>query len=337
MQLKVDRYQNMTYRRVGKSGLKLSAIGLGFWHNFGSVDPFDQQRAIIKAALDLGITYFDLANNYGPTPGSAEENLGRLLRTDLKPYRDELVIATKAGYHMWEGPYGEWGSKKSIIASADQSLTRLGLDYVDIFYSHRPDPETPFEETALALDQLVHQGKALYIGISNYSGAQAKEMATIFDDLKTPYIVCQNRYNLFNRQVESDLFPELKRAGKAMVAFSPLCQGLLTNKYLNGIPADSRAAKTTSPFLHPSQVEQTLATVKRLNQIASDRGQTLAEMALSWDLRSDLVDSVIAGASRPEQLVANVMALNAPAFTADELTAIDAALAAQAEVDWSRE
>lgn len=312
MQLKVDRYQNMTYRRVGKSGLKLSAIGLGFWHNFGSVDPFDQQRAIIKVALDLGITYFDLANNYGPTPGSAEENLGRLLMTDLKPYRDELVIATKAGYHMWEGPYGEWGSKKSIIASADQSLTRLGLDYVDIFYSHRPDPETPFEETALALDQLVHQGKALYI-------------------------VCQNRYNLFNRQVESDLFPELKRAGKAMVAFSPLCQGLLTNKYLNGIPADSRAAKTTSPFLHPSQVEQTLATVKRLNQIASNRGQTLAEMALSWNLRSDLVASVIAGASRPEQLVANVMALNAPAFTADELTAIDAALAAQAEVDWSRE
>ncbi len=337
MQLKPERYQNMTYRRVGKSGLKLSAIGLGFWHNFGSVDPFDQQKAIVKTALDLGITYFDLANNYGPVPGSAEENLGRMLQTDLRPHRDELVIATKAGYHMWDGPYGEWSSKKSIIASADQSLQRLGLDYVDIFYSHRPDPVTPFEETALALDQLVHQGKALYIGISNYSGEQTDAITKIFDALKTPYIVCQNRYNLFNRQVEEDLFPVLKKSGKAMVAFSPLCQGLLTNKYLNGIPDNSRAANSTSPFLHPSQVEQTLTTVKKLSAIAADRGQTLAEMALSWDLRSDLVASVITGASRPEQLITNVKALNAPAFTKEELAVIDGILAQQANVDWQKE
>ncbi|MEX0381157.1 aldo/keto reductase [Leuconostoc sp. MS02] len=318
------RYEQMVYNRVGKSGLKISALGLGFWHNFGSVDPYENQKAIVHQAFDLGITYFDLANNYGPMPGSAEENFGRMMATDMKPYRDEMVITSKAGYDMWDGPYGEWGSRKSIIASANQSLMRLGLDYVDIFYSHRPDPDTPIEETALALDQLVRDGKALYVGISNYSGAQTTAMAKIFKELRTPFIIHQPRYNMFDRHIENDLLPVLREIGKSAVVFSPLAQGLLTDRYLNGIPTDSRAAKSSSRFLQPEQVEKTLQTVRKLNAVAITRGQTLAEMALAWDLRQPEIASVLVGASRPEQLVDNVKALNRLSFSdADEKAIAD--------------
>ncbi|MGP4116195.1 aldo/keto reductase [Levilactobacillus zymae] len=328
------RYQQMVYNRVGDSGLKLSAIGLGLWNNFGSVDPFDTQVAMIHQAFDLGITYFDLANNYGPKPGSAEENFGRIMAGDMHAYRDQMVIASKAGYVMWPGPYGNWGSRKSIIASANQSLKRTGLDCFDIFYSHRPDPNTAIEETALALDQLVRQGKALYVGISNYSGAQTAAITQIFNDLHTPFIIHQPRYNMFNRDVETDLFPVLKREHKAAVGFSSLSQGLLTDKYLNGIPADSRAKKGTIPFLNPTQVDQTLSTVKQLNELAQNRGQSLAQMALAWNLRVPEIASVLIGASRPEQIVANVQALQHLDFTADELTAIDQILAQQGTISW---
>lgn len=321
-----NRYQQMTYNRVGNSGLKLSAIGLGFWHNFGSVDPYENQKAIVHQAFDLGITYFDLANNYGPVPGSAEENFGRLMATDMKPYRDEMIISSKAGYEMWDGPYGNWGSRKSIIASANQSLKRLGLDYVDIFYSHRPDPATPIEETAMALDQLVREGKALYIGISNYNGAQTAAITKVFKDLHTPFIIHQPRYNMFDRQIEGDLLPVLKEEDKAAVCFSPLAQGLLTDRYLNGIPADSRAAKSTSPFLSEDQVAATIDKVRQLNAIAQQRGQSLAEMALAWNLREPEIACVLVGASRPQQLVDNVKALDNLNFSADELAAIDQVL-----------
>lgn len=330
------RYDTMVYNHLGNSGLQLSAIGLGLWHNFGSVDPYDNQRAIVRQAFDLGITYFDLANNYGPVPGSAERNFGHILATDLKPYRDEIVVASKAGYEMWDGPYGNWGSRKSIIASANQSLTRLGLDYVDIFYSHRPDPNTDVYETAQALDSLVRQGKALYVGISNYSGAQTAAIIDCFKDMHTPFVIHQPRYNMFNRQIESDLFPVLKREHKAAVGFSSLCQGLLTDKYLNGIPDNSRAAKSTSPFLQPKQVKQTLKTVRALNEVAESRGQTLAEMALAWNLREPELACVLVGASRPEQLLDNVKALNHLDFTADELAEIDNILNDQNAIDWSR-
>lgn len=322
-----DRYQKMTYNRVGNSGLKLSAIGLGFWHNFGSVDPFENQKAIVHQAFDLGITYYDLANNYGPIPGSAEENFGRIMATDMKPYRDEMIITSKAGYEMWDGPYGNWGSRKSIIASANQSLKRLGLDYVDIFYSHRPDPETPIEETAEALDQLVREGKTLYIGISNYDGQQTAAITRIFKKLRTPFIIHQPRYNMFDRHIENDLLPVLKRENKAAVCFSPLAQGLLTDRYLNGIPADSRAAKKASPFLHKDQVEATIDKVRKLNRIAQQRGQSLAEMALAWDLREPEIACVLVGASRPSQLVDNVKTLDNLKFSTDELSAIDQILA----------
>lgn len=277
----------------------------------------------------MGITYFDLANNYGPEPGSAEENFGRIMAGDMKPYRDEMIIASKAGYYMWPGPYGEWGSRKNIIASANQSLKRMGLDYVDIFYSHRLDPDTPLEETALALDELVHEGKALYIGISNYDGKQTEEITKIFNDLKTPFVIHQPRYNMFDRHIENDLFPVLKKEHKAAVSFSSLAQGLLTDKYLNGIPADSRAHKSTSPFLHEEQVEETIKTVKKLNQVAADRGQTLAEMALAWNLREPEIASVLVGASRPEQLLDNVKALDNLEFSSEELKKIDNILATQ--------
>ncbi|MFT8323927.1 aldo/keto reductase [Oenococcus sicerae] len=329
------RYDGMLYKRVGHSGLKLSALALGFWHNFGSVDPFEKQRAIVHEAFDLGITYFDLANNYGPTPGSAEENFGRILAEDFKPYRDEMIIASKAGYQMWPGPYGEWGSRKSIIASADQSLKRLGVDYVDIFYSHRPDPATPLEETALALDQLVRNGKALYIGISNYSGQQTQSMIELFRDLKTPFVIHQPRYNMFNREAETDLFPILHTEHKAAAVFSPLSQGLLTNKYLNGIPEDSRASRTSSHFLESKQVEETIQTVRQLNEIAVSRDQSLAQMALAWNLRVPEVASVLIGASHPEQLVDNVKALDHLAFSDDELKQIDQILLRQPRIDWS--
>ncbi|WP_367295233.1 aldo/keto reductase [Levilactobacillus yonginensis] len=329
-----QRYDNMVYNRLGISGLKLSAIGLGLWNNFGSVDPFDTQRAIVHQAFDLGITYFDLANNYGPVPGSAEENFGRIMASDMKPYRDEMVIASKAGYVMWPGPYGNWGSRKSIIASANQSLKRTGLDYFDIFYSHRPDPATDPEETALTLDQLVRDGKTLYVGISNYNGAQTKVMVDIFRDLKTPFIIHQPRYNMLNRQVEDDVLPILTAENKAAVSFSSLCQGLLTDKYLHGIPANSRANKGTIPFLEPAQVEQTLTTVKRLNEVAASRHQSLAQMALAWNLRQPAIASVLIGASRPEQVVANVQALDHLTFTAAELERIDQILAQQAPITW---
>lgn len=318
-----NRYQQMRYNRVGNSGLKLSAIGLGFWHNFGSVDPYENQKAIVHQAFDLGITYYDLANNYGPVPGSAEENFGRIMATDMKPYRDEMIITSKAGYEMWDGPYGNWGSRKSIIASANQSLKRLGLDYVDIFYSHLPDPETPIEETAEALDQLVREGKALYIGISNYDGKQTAAITKVFKDLHTPFIIHQPRYNMFDRHIEGDLLPVLKEEGKAAVCFSPLAQGLLTDRYLNGIPADSRAAKSTSPFLHEDQVGATIDKVRQLTAIAQQRGQSLAEMAIAWNLREPEIACVLVGASRPSQLVDNVKALNNLSFSGDELAAID--------------
>lgn len=318
-----NRYQQMRYNRVGNSGLKLSAIGLGFWHNFGSVDQYENQKAIVHQAFDLGITYYDLANNYGPVPGSAEENFGRIMATDMKPYRDEMIITSKAGYEMWDGPYGNWGSRKSIIASADQSLKRLGLDYVDIFYSHRPDPETPIEETAEALDQLVRQGKALYIGISNYNGQQTAAITKVFKDLRTPFIIHQPRYNMFDRHIETDLLPVLREEGKAAVCFSPLAQGLLTDRYLNGIPADSRAAKSTSPFLHEDQVAATIDKVRQLTAIAQQRGQSLAEMAIAWNLREAEIACVLVGASRPSQLVDNVKALNNLSFSPEELAAID--------------
>lgn len=317
------RYENMIYNSVGNSGLKLSAIGLGFWHNFGSVDAYENQKAIVHQAFDLGITYYDLANNYGPVPGSAEENFGRIMASDMKPYRDEMIISSKAGYHMWEGPYGEWGSRKSIIASANQSLKRLDLDYVDIFYSHRPDPNTPLEETAEALDQLVREGKALYIGISNYNAEQTKKITAIFKDLRTPFIIHQPCYNMFTREIEKDLLPLLKKEHKGAACYSSLAQGLLTNRYLHGIPKDSRAAKTTSPFLTVDQVEKTIGTVKKLNKVAERRGQSLAEMALAWDLREPEIACVLVGASRPLQLVDNVKALNNLKFTQAELDEID--------------
>ena len=318
-----NRYDNMVYNRLGDSGLKLSAIGLGFWHNFGSVDAYENQRAIVQQAFDLGITYFDLANNYGPEPGSAEENFGRIMATDMKPYRDEMVIASKAGYEMWDGPYGNWGSRKSIIASADQSLKRMGLDYVDIFYSHRADPETNVYETAQALDSLVREGKALYVGISNYSADQTKQMAALLKDLGTPFIVHQPRYNMFDRWIEDGLTDVLEDEGGGAVVFSPLAQGRLTDRYLHGIPEDSRANRSDSPFLSKDRVEPTIRIAPQLNEVAQQRGQSLAQMALAWNLRQKAVSSVIVGASRTAQLDDNIQALQHLDFTAAELANID--------------
>lgn len=322
-----NRYQSMTYNRVGNSGLKLPAISLGLWHNFGDVDQLENQRAIIRGAFDMGITHFDLANNYGPPPGSAEENFGRIFREDLKGYRDELIISSKAGFYMWEGPYGEWGSKKYITASCDQSLRRLGLDYVDIFYHHRPDPDTCLEETASALDLLVRQGKALYIGISNYSAQQTEDIIAVFKELKTPFVIHQPRYNMFDREIENGLTDVLAKEQKGAIVYSPLAQGLLTNRYLKGIPADSRAARTDSPFLDKDRVDASLAKVKQLNQLAQERGQTMAKMAIAWLLREDTVASVLIGASRLSQLQDNVKALDNLSFTASELDTIDKILA----------
>lgn len=323
-QADTKRYDTMQYRRVGTSGLKLSALSLGLWHNFGDVDRLANQRALLHRAFDLGITSFDIANNYGPSAGSAEINFGTIFKEDFKAYRDEMVVSSKAGYYMWPGPYGEWGSRKSIIASADQSLKRTGLEYFDIFYSHRPDPDTPFEETALALDQLVHQGKALYIGISNYSPTQTKAITAIFRELKTPYIISQNCYNMFNRGPEEEgLFETLTEGGQGGIVFSPLAQGLLTGRYLNGIPEDSRANRKDSPFLSADDVARKLDQIKALNAIAESRGQTLADMALAWDLRQPAVASVIIGASHVSQIEDNVNALAKLEFSGDELAAID--------------
>jgi len=318
-----DRYETMTYRRAGRSGLKLPAISLGLWHNFGDARPIDRQRDIIRRAFDLGVTHFDLANNYGPPPGSAEENFGRILSTDFRHHRDELVVSTKAGYHMWNGPYGEWGSRKYLVSSLDQSLKRLGLDYVDIFYHHRPDPDTPLEETMSALDAVVRSGKALYVGISNYSAEQTARAAALLQELGTPLLIHQPSYSILNRWIEKDhLLDTLEAVGAGCIAFSPLQQGLLTDRYLGGIPADSRVR--TSTFLNESDLDQaTMARIHNLNDIAGRRGQSLAQLALAWALRDQRMTSLIIGASSVTQLETNVAALDSPALSDDELDEID--------------
>jgi len=323
-----DRYQTLSsYRRCGRSGLKLPAISLGLWHNFGGVDQFENGRAMLRRAFDLGITHFDLANNYGPPPGSAEETFGQIMRHDLAPYRDELIISSKAGYYMWPGPYGEWGSRKYLIASLDQSLRRMGLDYVDIFYSHRPDPDTPLEETMGALDQIVRSGKALYVGLSNYSPEQTRQAAQILRALGTPCLIHQPNYNMFNRWIEDGLLTVLGEEGIGSIPFSPLAQGLLTDKYLAGIPADSRAAQPHG-FLKPAQItDDKLSKVQRLQALAQARGQTLAQMALAWVLRHPEVTSALIGASRSTQIEDAVAALQNLSFTAEELQAIEEILA----------
>jgi len=319
-----QRYQAMQYRRSGQSGILLPAISLGLWHNFGGVDVFENGRAMVRRAFDLGITHFDLANNYGPPPGSAESNFGEILRLDLKPYRDELVISTKAGYDMWPGPYGDWGSRKYLLASLDQSLKRTGLEYVDIFYSHRPDPATPLEETMSALDRAVRSGKALYAGISNYNPAQTRAAAKILRELGTPCLIHQPKYSIFNRTVEDGLLDALSEYGIGSIAFCPLAQGLLTGRYLDGIPADSRASKPHG-FLKKQDIDgRRLAQIRALNQLAGERGQSLAQMALAWVLRDRRVTSALIGASRVEQIEQNVAALNNLAFLPVELARIDA-------------
>lgn len=322
-----ERYAHMQYNRCGKSGLLLPAISLGLWHNFGSVDVFENGRKIIHHAFDNGITHFDLANNYGPAPGSAEENFGRILKQDFAGnLRDELIISSKAGYHMWEGPYGEWGSRKYLISSCDQSLKRMGLDYVDIFYSHRPDPVTPLEETMMALDQIVRSGKALYAGISNYNAEQASEAITILKSLGTPCLIHQPKYSMFVRWVEDGLLNVLEENGVGCIAFSPLAQGLLTDRYLKGIPDDSRAAKATG-FLQVNEVtEDKIEKVTKLNAIAQQRNQSLAQMALAWLLKDKKVTSVLIGASSVEQLSNNLEALNNLSFSEQELADIEAIL-----------
>ncbi|NLK97295.1 L-glyceraldehyde 3-phosphate reductase [Defluviitalea saccharophila] len=319
------RYVSMKYNRCGKSGLKLPAISLGLWHNFGGVDVFENSRAIARRAFDLGITHFDLANNYGPPPGSAEENFGKMMKLDFKPYRDEMIISTKAGHYMWEGPYGEWGSRKHILASLDQSLKRMGLDYVDIFYSHRPDPETPLEETMGALATAVRQGKALYVGISKYKPEQAKQAIKILKELGTPCLIHQPSYSMFNRSIEDEgLLDLLEEEGVGSIVYSPLAQGLLTNKYLKDIPADSRAAKSTSIFLNESDITpEKLNKIHSLNEIAKERGQSLAQMALAWVLRKGRVTSALVGASKVSQIEDNVAALNHLEFTEEELNKIE--------------
>ncbi len=320
-----ERYHTMQYNRCGKSGLLLPAVSLGLWHNFGTNDVFETMRQMCFTAFDSGITHFDLANNYGPLPGSAESNFGKILAEDLKPYRDELIISTKAGYDMWEGPYGNFGSRKYLIASLDQSLTRLGLDYVDIFYHHRPDPETPLEETMTALDQIVKSGKALYVGISNYDGPTMMKAAQILKELHTPFIINQNCYNMFNRTIENNgLKAEAPKAGKGIITFSPLAQGLLTNRYLNGIPKDSRIARS-GIFLKESDVnEKRLSQILALSKMAAQRGQTLAQFALSWILKDNDITSVLIGASRPEQILDCIRCMENTTFTAEELQKIDA-------------
>ncbi|MFF2369540.1 aldo/keto reductase [Agromyces sp. NPDC058110] len=317
------RYDDMQYNRIGRSGLKLPALSLGLWHNFGHDRPLDTQRAIVRRAFDLGITHFDLANNYGPPYGSAEENFGRILATDLAPYRDEIIVSSKAGYDMWPGPYGDHGSRKYLLASLDQSLGRLGLEYVDIFYSHRPDPETPIEETMGALVSAVRQGKALYVGISNYSPEQTAAAAEALAAEGVPLLIHQPRYSMFDRHIEDGLFPVLDEVGAASIVFSPLAQGLLTDRYLSGdVPADSRAA--TSRFLSPDRISpEYLERVRGLAVIAEERGQSIAQLALSWVLRQPLVASALIGASSVGQLEQNVAALDAPALTEEEIARIE--------------
>src|SRR4051812_624985 len=318
-----DRYKAMEYRRCGKSGILLPAISLGLWHNFGDVDDYKNCRKILQVAFDRGITHFDLANNYGPPPGSAEENFGHILKKDFEGYRDELIISTKAGYKMWEGPYGDWGSKKYLVASIDQSLRRLKLDYVDIFYSHRPDPNTPLEETMGALDLVVRQGKAIYVGISNYRVEEASKAIAILKELGTPCIIHQPKYSLFERWVEGGLLELLEHQGVGCIPFSPLAQGLLTDKYLKGIPEDSRAAKPTG-FLRENQVTpEVIDKIGRLNYLAQQRGQTLAQMALSWLMKDERVSSVLIGVSRVEQLHDCLQSYSRTIFNNEELSKIE--------------
>lgn len=317
-----NRYESMHYRRCGKSGLKLPLVSLGLWHNFGSYAIFENGREMIRKAFDLGITHFDLANNYGPPAGSAEENFGTILKQDLASYRDELIISSKAGYYMWPGPYGEWGSRKYLISSLDQSLKRMGLEYVDIFYSHRFDPETPLEETMMALDQIVRSGKALYVGISSYGPKMTLKALEILDQLGTPCLIHQSSYSMLNRWVEEGLLDVLEEKGVGMIAFSPLAQGMLTDKYLNGIPEGSRVTHSSSlrkAFLS----EENLRKISSLNELALERGQSLAQMALAWVLRDERVTSVLIGTSRPEQIDENVSALNNLDFSEEEIKTID--------------
>ena len=322
-----SRYGDMVYRRCGDSGLKLPAVSLGLWHNFGDKDDFDNMRAICRTAFDLGVTLFDVANNYGPAAGAAEENLGRILKKDFAPYRDELLITTKAGYEMWAGPYGNFGSKKYLVASLDQSLKRLGLDYVDIFYHHRPDPDTPLEETVRALDGIVRQGKALYVGISNYSREQTERAAALFRELGTPFIINQVRYSMLDRGIERDgLKTYAAQNGIGLITYSPLAQGLLTDRYLDGIPADSRI-RTDGRFLKEQAITPDyLRRVNALNKIAHRRGQTLAQMALAWILRDEDITGVLVGASRPSQIADCVGTIHSALFSEEELAEIDAAL-----------
>jgi L-glyceraldehyde 3-phosphate reductase len=318
-----ERYQNMNYRRCGNSGIKLPEISLGLWHNFGGVDVYENYRAILHLAFDSGITHFDLANNYGPPPGSAEENFGLILKKDFLPYRDELIISTKAGYHMWEGPYGEWGSKKYLVSSLDQSLKRMQLDYVDIFYHHRPDPDTPLEETMAALDLIVRQGKALYIGLSNYETPEFNKAVAILKDLGTPCLIHQPKYSMFERWVEESLLDALEEQKVGCIPFSPLAQGLLTDKYLKGIPEDSRWAKPhgflNDQYATPDKIEK----VRKLNNIAEARNQTLAQMAIAWLLKDNRITTVLVGASKPAQLADSLKSLENIIFEIDELEAIE--------------
>ena len=320
------RYDTMPYRRTGRSGLLLPALSLGMWYNFGGLDSFENARSMARYAFDHGITHFDLANNYGPPPGSAEENFGKLLKQDFAPYRDELVISSKAGWDMWPGPYGDLGSRKYLIASLDQSLKRMGLEYVDIFYHHRPDPDTPLEESMTALDAIVRQGKALYVGISSYSAEETRRAAQMLRQMGTPCLIHQPVYNLFNRWIENGLTDVLQAEGIGCIVFSPLAQGQLTDRYLNGIPAGARATKTERVWLTPADVEQNLPKVRRLNEIAGQRGQSLAQMAIAWVLRLPQVTSALVGASSVEQLKTNLGALDHLNFSPEELHAIDQAL-----------
>lgn len=321
-----DRYKTMKYNRCGRSGLELSAFSLGLWHNFGSCDNYDNMVNMVTTAFNLGITHFDIANNYGPYPGSAEENFGKIMKNVMAPYRDELIISSKAGYEMWDGPYGDHGSRKYLVASCDQSLKRTGLEYFDIFYHHRPDPETPMEETAAALDYIVRSGRALYVGVSNYNPEQTLKMSQILRSMGTPLLIHQPRYNMLERNIENGLQTVLEHEGIGSISFCPLAQGLLTNKYLHGIPEGSRATK--SVFLTEDKVKHAaLDKIAALNKLAEERGQSLAQMALRWNLRGGKLTSVLIGASRPSQIVENVKALDAPEFTEEELKKIDEILA----------
>ncbi|MDD8043563.1 MAG: L-glyceraldehyde 3-phosphate reductase [Verrucomicrobiota bacterium] len=321
------RYDSIAYRRCGRSGILLPGISLGLWHNFGGVDTEENSRAMIHTAFDLGITHFDLANNYGPPPGSAEETFGRILAQDLQRYRDELIISSKAGYRMWPGPYGEWGSRKYLVASLDQSLRRMGLEYVDIFYSHRPDPDTPLEETMQALDQVVRQGKALYAGISSYTAEQTLEAVRILNDLGTPCLIHQPNYSMFNRWIEDGLLDVLEDHGIGCIAFCPLAQGMLTPKYLGGIPTNSRAGKSHGHLQVHEVTGKRVEQARLLQDLAQTRGQTLPQLALSWVLRDQRVTSALIGASRPEQITENIRALDQLAFTPEEINAIEQILA----------